>query len=205
MQSNDDYSVLVVVARKVVEYALEDVEDPVKRVLEDFSYIKKFNERRGVFTSIYTYPNHDLRGCIGYPLPTVELYKAVLYSSLNAAFNDPRFSPLTDEELDKVVFELSLLSMPKKLDVKSPLEYTRHIKIGRDGLILRYRGVSSILLPQVAVEYGWSVIDYLSNLSMKAGLTPDIWLDPETEIYSFTAEIYLEEEPEGNIVKRDLT
>jgi len=106
--------------------------------------------------------------------------------------HDPRFEPLSMDELDSVVFEVSVLTPPRLLSPKSPLELPSMIRIGRDGLILEYGPYSALLLPQVPVEFGWSPEEYLSHLAMKAGLTPDVWLDRKAKIYVFQAQIFEE-------------
>ncbi len=197
-------AILVRAARGVVTDMLNGVELPWEKYFKELSKYDKFKVKRGVFTSIYQFPSHELRGCIGFPYPDLELYKAVVFSALRAAFEDPRFPPLEKDELDEVVFELSILSPPEKLRVSSPLEYPKKIVVGKHGLILRYRDSSALLLPQVPLEYGWDSIEFLNHLAMKAGYTPDIWLDPAAEIYVFTAEVYIEKKPNGEVVRREI-
>jgi len=158
--------------------------------------------KQGVFTSLYRFDTKELRGCIGFPYPTYPLYKAVILSAIEAATNDPRFEPITIDELNDIVIELSLLTSPERIEASSPLKYPEMIRIGRDGLILKYKGIQSLLLPQVASEQRWTPQEFLSNLCLKAGLPPDIWLDPEAEIYKFNAEIFIELTPRGRTVRR---
>jgi hypothetical protein len=163
-------------------------------------------EERGVFTSIYKFRDGKkvLRGCIGYPLPIKPLYKAVIETAREAAFNDPRFPPLKMSELDEVIFEVSILTPPERIDYDSPLELPKLIMVGRDGLLLRYGPYSGLLLPQVPVEYGWSAEEYLINLSMKAGLPPDGYLYKGVEIYRFEAQVFSETEPDGDVIEVSL-
>src|SRR3989344_9216799 len=81
------------------------------------------SEPRGVFVTLESYPSHELRGCIGYPLPIKELSQAVVDSSLSAAFEDPRFPPLETGELGKITVEVSVLSVPEEIEVKNSEEY----------------------------------------------------------------------------------
>ncbi len=189
---------LISLARKSIKYYLE------KGRIPDFDedIPEKLNRVFGVFVSLYKLPRKELRGCIGFPQPVYPLYKGVALSAIESAVNDPRFSRLSINELNDIVIELSILSPPEKINVKNPLEYLDKIKIGRDGLILKYRGASALLLPQVPVDYGWNVKEYLSHLCFKAGLTPDMWLDPEVEIYRFSAKVFIEEYPNGPVVER---
>jgi len=161
----------------------------------------KFREKRGVFTSIHTYPERILRGCIGYPYPEFQLGEGVQRSAFCAAFQDPRFEPLKKEELDNVIFEISILTKPQLISVRDPEEYRKKIKIGKDGVLLVFGSYSSLLLPQVAIEFGWDVETFLSNLCLKAGLPAVAWKFKEVKIYRFQAQIFSEKRPKGEIVE----
>lgn len=145
---------------------------------------------RGVFVTLTI--DDDLRGCIGFPEPTLPLGKAIVAAALGASFEDPRFGPLTQEEFARVTIEVTLLSEPEVLNVARPNEYLEKIKIGRDGLLLRRSFHSGLLLPQVPVEYGWNAETFLEQLCLKAGLPRDAWKDPETQIRTFQGTIYKE-------------
>lgn len=160
-----------------------------------------FKEKSGVFTTLYTYPGHELRGCIGLPYPSKPLIDAITDSAVSVT-RDPRFPALERGELDKIVIEVSILTKPEKILVKKPEEYMEKIKIGRDGLIIRNGMQSGLLLPQVPVEYGWDVKTFLEHLCMKAFLPPDAWTYEGTEIFRFRTEIFREKEPGGKIEKQ---
>lgn len=194
MLSLSDGKELVNLARKTVE----DYFVKKKLILKK----TKFKEKRGVFVSIHSYPDHELRGCIGYSHPVFPLDEAVQKASLSAAFEDPRFPPLTSEELKKIIFEVSVLTLPEIIKVKYPKEYPKKIKIGKDGLIIDY-GIfnKGLLLPQVATEYNWDSEMFLSHLCMKAGLTVDSWLDSKTKIFKFQTQIFKENKPNGEIIQ----
>ncbi|MEM1824219.1 MAG: TIGR00296 family protein [Candidatus Nezhaarchaeales archaeon] len=162
-------------------------------------------EKRGVFVTIESYPNRELRGCIGFPEPIYPLVEATIRASLASALEDPRFPPLTESELKSVVFEVSILTPPQLIKVSKPTEYPSKIKVGVDGLIVEKGFFKGLLLPQVAVEYGWSEEEFLTHCCLKALLPPDAWLDPRTKIYKFQAEIFEEESPEGPIRRRKLS
>lgn len=202
----DEGRSMVKLARSSVESVLkENYVLPINKI--KISGVLK--ELRGVFTSIYKYGNmvdkvKELRGCIGYPLPIKPLYKAVIETAKEAAFNDPRFPPVKLEELDNLIFEVSVLTPPEKIKFKSPLELPNLIEIGKDGLILRYGLYSGLLLPQVPVEYDWDAEEYLSHLSMKAGLPPDAYFYKGVEIYKFEAQIFSETSPNGEVVEIEL-
>ena len=162
-------------------------------------------EKRGVFVTIKSYPSNELRGCIGFPEPIFPLVEATIKAALSSALEDPRFPPLSRSELNHVVFEVSALTPPQLIKVSSPTEYPSQIKVGRDGLIVEKGLFKGLLLPQVAVEYNWNEEEFLSQCCIKALLPPDAWLDPDTKVYKFQAEIFEEEKPEGPIKRKTLS
>ncbi len=152
----------------------------------------RFKEKQGVFVTIQNI-NGELRGCIGYPYPTLPLGEAVQRAAISAAFEDPRFPSLTKEELDQIIFEISVLTKPELMQVKNPKEYLRRIKIGEDGLIVECGFNSGLLLPQVATEHDLNIEEFLEHTCYKAGLPPDMWMDERAKIYKFQAEIFRED------------
>ena len=167
---------------------------------------KKLFERCGVFVTINSLKNGEkmLRGCIGYPYPTNPLVEAVIDSAINAATQDPRFYPLSLGELGKVVFEVSVLTPPEAVEVKNPKEYVTKIKVGEDGLIIEQGIYKGLLLPQVPVEWGWCEEEFLCHCCIKAGLPPDSWLTKGTKIYKFSAIVFEEETPQGEVKRLQL-
>ncbi len=185
-------------ARRAVESSLESGKIPV------IEFPKRFEEKSGVFTTISTYPGKELRGCIGYPEPVFPLKEALVNSALAAAFEDPRFPRLQKNELDKVIFEVSLLTPPEEIKVNKRKELLKEVVIGKHGLIAErglYRG---LLLPQVPVEWNWKVKEFLEQTCWKAGLPANCWKDENVKIYRFTAEIFEEESPRGKIRRKEL-
>jgi uncharacterized protein (TIGR00296 family) len=168
---------------------------------------KKLFEQCGVFVTINSVRNGDkeLRGCIGYPYPTSPLVEAVIDSAINAATQDPRFYPLSLDELSKVVFEVSVLTPPEPVEVKNPKEYLSKIKVGEDGLIVEKGYYRGLLLPQVPVELGWCEEEFLCQCCVKAGLPLDSWLTKGTKIYKFKAIIFEEETPMGEVKRLHLS
>ena len=155
----------------------------------------KLKEKRGVFVTIEKIEideqgiwQRKLRGCIGYPEPVYPLAEATINAAIAAA-QDPRFPPLTLGELNRVVFEVSVLSPLELIKVNHPLEYLKVIKIGRDGLLVEKGIFRGLLLPQVPVEHEWDVETFLNYACTKAGLPPDSWLDSDTKVYRFTAPV----------------
>ncbi len=187
-------------ARAVVEHYV------AKEKVPKFDVPASFKEKSGVFCTLNTFPEKELRGCIGYPEPIMALIDALIDAAKSASSHDPRFSPVSKGELDNIVVEVSLLSKPELIKVKSPKDYLKNdnIVIGRDGLIIEYGMYKGLLLPQVPVEWEWNVEDFLAHTSMKAGLHPDAWAEKNTRLYKFTAQVFDEEKPRGAIVERKL-
>jgi AmmeMemoRadiSam system protein A len=137
-------------------------------------------ELRGVFTSLYTHG--DLRGCVGYVLPRSPLYRAVAETARAAAFEDPRFPPLTPEEGQYLEIELSILTVPQPIRAEE-------VEVGRHGLLMTMQGHRGLLLPQVPTERGWDRTTFLEQTCLKAGLPADAWQKGAT-IEAFTAEVF---------------
>lgn len=164
---------------------------------------KETSEKAGVFVTlnyVTTSRREHLRGCIGFPLPEKRLYQGVIEAAIAAATEDPRFPPLDAQELNNIVFEVSVLTPPQEIRVNNPADYRKEVEIGRDGLILHWRFGSGLLLPQVPLELNWDVEEYLANICYKAGAPPDVWLDPTSKLYKFQAAVFKEAEPKGKII-----
>jgi uncharacterized protein (TIGR00296 family) len=193
---------LVRLARRAVEKYLKS--ETHTRVPEDTP--QKLLQLCGVFVTVNTVKNGEkrLRGCIGYPYPSTPLTQAVIESAINSATQDPRFPPISSDELESVVFEISALSPPQKVVVKSPSEYPSRIKVGEDGLIVERGTFKGLLLPQVPVEWKWDEEEFLCQCCIKAGLPPDCWLLEHTKIYKFQGIIFQEEKPRGHVKRKAL-
>lgn len=161
-------------------------------------------EKRGVFVTVEKFPSMNLRGCIGYPLPLKPLADAVVDNAIAATNEDPRFLPLEKGEFAKVVFEVSVLTVPEKVVARSPEDYPKKIKVGRDGLIVRMGYAGGLLLPQVAVEWGWDSKEFLSAACEKAGLPPEMWHSKSVLIEKFSAQIFCEKTPRGAVIEKKL-
>ena len=189
---------LVKLARKAVEKFIKES--------EIFQPEREGNVKAGVFVTLNYLTNakeEHLRGCIGFPLPEKVLYESVVQAAVAAASQDPRFPPVDKNELDNIIFEVSVLTPPEEIKC-NPIDYKKEIRIGKDGLILSWLHGSGLLLPQVPVEFKWNVDDYLANICYKAGAPPDSWLDPTSKLYRFQAIIFKETVPNGKVVKLDL-
>jgi AmmeMemoRadiSam system protein A len=139
-------------------------------------------EPTGAFVTIHLHG--ELRGCIGYIEAPIALGEVVQEVAIKAAFEDPRFPPLTEAEFHDSVLEVSVLSPTRK--VKSPEE----VVVGTHGAIIELGRMRGLLLPQVPVEYGWDRDTFLDNLARKAGLPRTAWKDPRAELFVFTAEVF---------------
>jgi len=194
---------LVKLARRAVEEYLTT--GKILKMPSDVS--TKLKERCGVFVTINSVERdggHELRGCIGLPYPTKMLAEAVIESAISSATQDPRFYPMKADELDQVVFEVSVLTPPEPVKVENPREYCPKIKVGRDGLIIERGYYKGLLLPQVPVEWKWNEETFLCQCCIKAGLTPDSWLLKDTKIYKFQAIIFEEATPKGKIIRKEI-
>lgn len=191
---------LVKLARRAVKEYLETKENI--KVPEGTP--QKLLQPCGVFVTINSVKHGErkLRGCIGYPYPSTPLTKAVIDSAINSATQDPRFHPLSLNELENVVFEISILTPPQTVKVEKPSEYPSKIKIGRDGLTVEKGMYKGLLLPQVPVEWEWDEEEFLCQCCIKAGLPPDCWLLNNTKIYKFQAIIFEEEKPRGRVKRK---
>lgn len=192
-----DGEFLVKLARRAVDQYLRTR----SRIPTPEKTSEKLLQPCGVFVTISSTENGEkqLRGCVGYPYPTTPLTQAVIDSAINAATRDPRFHPLSPIELGEVVFEVSVLTPPEKVEVKKTGEYPSKIKVGEDGLIVE-RGIhKGLLLPQVPIEWEWDEEEFLCQCCTKAGLPLDSWLIEGTRVYKFQAIIFEEEKPGGDV------
>ncbi len=158
-----------------------------------------FDAPGGVFTTLKTHPGHDLRGCIGIPEPIMTLRDAIVRSAMSAATEDPRFPRLTPGELDRVTVEVTLMTPPEPVPVDRPEELLEVVRIGVHGLIASRGGRRGLLLPQVPVEQGWDVEEFLNHTCWKAGLPVDSWRDGSTRFSWFTGQVFGEVEPRGEV------
>ncbi len=185
--SDSDGVFLIKIARMAVTEFLSNG----KRMKLESEDEKKFSFNSGVFVTLN---NADgLRGCIGFPMPDKKLSHGIIDAAIAAATEDPRFSPVKLNELNDIVFEVTVLTPPVEITVNDPMEYLEKIKVGRDGLIISNSFSSGLLLPQVPVEYGWNVEEFLQHTCEKAGLEKDVWKNEKVKIEKFEGIVYKEE------------
>ena len=176
--SPEERRILLDLAHRSIETALAD------QPIDTAAFNEHLAEPRGAFTTLHLFGK--LRGCIGYVLPTGSLYQTVAETARAAAFDDPRFQPVTEDEAPELKVEISVLSVPRPI---RPDE----IEVGKHGLIITAGARRGLLLPQVPVEWEWRRETFLEQTCVKAGLPPDAWLRG-AEIQAFTAEVFGEEQ-----------
>ena len=137
-------------------------------------------EPRGAFTTLHLHGR--LRGCIGYVVPVLPLINTIMETAAAAAFEDPRFDPVTSEEASALKIEISVLTVPALIEAQQ-------VEVGRHGLIVAQHGRRGLLLPQVPLEYGWDRETFLAQTCIKAGLPADAW-QHGAKLEAFAAEVF---------------
>lgn len=172
--SQEERRQLLSIAREAVLAALDD------RKLDLAPPSEHLAEHRGAFTTLHI--AGELRGCVGYVFPQHSLYRTVGETAVAAAFEDPRFIPLSRAEAPQLQFEISVLSPLQTIDPDD-------VEVGKHGLVVTYGSRRGLLLPQVAFEHGWDREELLKQTCLKAGLPPDAW-EHGAKVEAFTAEIF---------------
>jgi len=176
--SDSEKNELLALARKSVEYMIQsgNVYEPPP------SSDAALNQERGAFTTLKE--SGDLRGCIGYTSAAKPLDQTIRDTATLAAMRDPRFRPVTADELPRLQYEISVLSpLRRVLDIQQ-------IKVGEHGLLLKNGDSEGLLLPQVPVEQHWDRQTFLEQTCAKAGMSRNCWKDEDTDIFSFTAVVF---------------
>lgn len=172
---------LINIARESIETFVKNGKIPEINPTESQNDL--LQQKSGVFVTLTN--TGQLRGCIGLMESDEPLYKTISRMAVAAALDDPRFNPVTVEDLPKLKYEVSVLSPMRKIKDVS------EIKLGKHGVKVQNNGRSGVFLPQVADETGWSKEEFLNRLCQdKAGLPADCWKDPATEVYVFTAQVF---------------
>ncbi|GFO96869.1 hypothetical protein ig2599ANME_1061 [groundwater metagenome] len=196
-------------AKSEGEMAVRLARSAIQECLSNKKKIKRdnlppvFREKRGVFVTLNKKSEtKELRGCIGRPYPVMPLGEAIIASAVDAALEDPRFDPVKKEEINDIVIEVTVLTVPKIIKVK-PGDIPEKIVIGRDGLIVATDRSQGLLLPQVATDRGFDAVEFLCQTCIKAGLMPDAWLTG-AQVYCFEGQIFEEIKPCGEIREKIL-
>jgi hypothetical protein len=174
-----DRSTLLDIARRTLEIYINVREIPTVEV-----YQKNLLLRSGVFVTLKK--DDQLRGCIGYIKPVRPLYLAVQDMTVAAATQDTRFTPVTTEELSSLNIEISVLSPMTRIGS------TQEVIVGKHGLMITNGNAAGVLLPQVATENKWTRQQFLENICLKAGLSAEAISDSNTQLYTFTADVFHE-------------
>jgi len=195
----EDGALLVRIAREAIRKYLES-----GSVIDVSNEVPKKLLKKGMcFVTLLKYPSNELRGCIGFTAPIEPLAKNVVSAAIAASTEDPRFPPLTINELSSVIIEVSVLSQAIRIDAKG-FDIVNQVDIGRDGLIIEYGFYKGLLLPEVPVEYCWDEETFLSETCIKAGMPPDCWLSDKVKISKFYARTFREVSPSGDVIERSL-
>jgi len=146
------------------------------------THLPIFDRCQGIFVTLTLHAR--LRGCIGRIESSDVLRVLIPAVARSAAFSDPRFAPLETDEFAGVRIEISLLSVPERVNAPDELV------VGRHGVIVEWRGQRGLLLPQVAVEHEWGRDELLAHACAKASLPPDAWRKADVGILKFEAEVF---------------
>jgi AmmeMemoRadiSam system protein A len=178
--SLEEKSILLEAARNSIKsiFTGKEIPDP------DYQKHHVFKSHAGAFVTLTE--NNRLRGCIGYIISDQPLYQTVCEAAVHAAQNDPRFHPLSENEILKISIEISVLSEP------FPLYSYEEIEIGKHGLILEEKGRRGLLLPQVPVEHHMDKEQYLDAICQKSGFHASYWRDKQLKLNGFTATVFSE-------------
>jgi AmmeMemoRadiSam system protein A len=184
--TEEERKLLLSQARETIASHLEKRKPEYPQDVPEGSSLK---EPCGAFVSLHTVEGQrrNLRGCIDRMTANLPLVETVRLMANEAAFGDPRFPPLRKDELERCHIEISALSP------MMPCPDPRQVKVGVHGLYIRRGGHSGVLLPQVPVEQGWNLDEYLDYICVKAGLPQGSCDAPDTELFTFTAVVFGEE------------
>jgi MEMO1 family protein len=177
--TSSDKITLLNYARKTLDQYFAAQVLPLPRDINSFLKMK-----RGAFVTLKE--NGELRGCIGHMSEDTPLCTTIGSMTLQAAFNDSRFSPLTQQELSQVEIEISVLTP------FTQIKNADEIVLGRDGVIVKKGNKEAVYLPQVATETGWNKETFLDQLCHKAGLSAGDWKN--AELFTFQADVFSESE-----------
>src|SRR6266850_1107272 len=179
-----DRAALLTLARGAIEAALYG------RTLPELPDVPGAALRRGAFVTLEESQGGDLRGCIGHVMNDRPLGEVIREVAVSAARSDPRFPPVQRADLSALRIEISVLDEPVRLTTNQLCQGM--LVIGRDGVLVRRGRAQAVLLPQVATEHGFTADAFLSAVCHKAGLAAGAWREPDTQVFTFTADIFVE-------------
>ncbi len=187
MLSEEERKVLLRLSRDALKSFLKS--GTFKPDLSEYELTPRLKEKAGVFVTLKS--KGRLRGCIGYVEGIKPLWQAVIDNTHNAAFEDPRFPPVSMKEFDDISIEISVMTPLR------PIESIEEIEVGTHGLVIEKGFHRGLLLPQVPTEWGWDRDEFLEHICRKAGLPPDAWKDPDAQLKVFSAQVFSEKEYAG--------
>ena len=178
--SKEEKDILLSAARSTIKALFYDTNLDTP----DYKKYPVLESHSGAFVTLTI--DGNLRGCIGYIIGEKPLFETVRDAATSAAMSDPRFPQLSEDELDKIKIEISILSEP------FPLNSYDDIVVGKHGLILEEGGRRGLLLPQVPIEHDMDRDEYLSAICNKSGLPPHYWRENDLKLDAFTATVFSE-------------
>lgn len=173
--TDDERALLLAAARAALTESVGGVAAPARPAID--------RTAEGVFVTLHL--GGELRGCIGQLQLRGDLGQEVARCAVAAGSANPRFEPVAASELARLEIEVSVLGPLQ------PVNAVGQVKVGRDGLLVEQHGRRGVLLPQVAIEWGWDVETFLAQVCRKAGLPLDAWKHGAT-LWRFEAEVFAE-------------
>ncbi len=171
---------------KTARLSIEEIFFHIPVLQPDYSTYPNLALKAGAFVTLKI--DEELRGCIGYIISDNKLFDTVVDTAKSAAIRDPRFYPLSKQELNEIEIEISVLSPPFKMNSYDEIE------LGKHGLIVEEHGKRGLLLPQVPIEHNMDKEEYLSSICRKAGLPAGLWRTKTLNMKLFTATVFSEVE-----------
>jgi uncharacterized protein (TIGR00296 family) len=171
-----------------------------KKLKIDKKLKQELSSTHGGFVALYK--KGQLRCSNGMVETALPLYEFIPSAVEFAAFKDNRFTPIEKKEIPELLVEISILSKPKRLDVRNPEDYLNKIRLGKDGILVRSTFTSGFVLPQVALSQQWDALTFLRNACLKAQIHPDDWQDfDKVRVYTFQCQVFSESSPQGEIIQ----
>ncbi|MFH1215219.1 MAG: AmmeMemoRadiSam system protein A [Pseudomonadota bacterium] len=188
--SDEEGQILVKLARRTIALSLSiNLQEEEQQSSEKKPGQKTFQEKRATFVTLHK--QGELRGCMGTLSAYESLADSIRHNAVNAAFNDPRFPPLTFDEFRQVNIEISILTDAKPLDYENGDDLIAKLRPGVDGVILQYGSAGATFLPQVWEQLPRTA-DFLGRLCMKAGLNPDTWKSGKLAVQTYQVQHFSE-------------
>ncbi len=181
--------------KKLIELAHHAVETLISKEELSLTPYKDLSEVKPIVLILYI--RSEIREVY---IPDQPLYKAVVRAARQTAFEHPRYASIGLDDLKNIRFEMALLTPPEVIKVLNFEDFSRRIRLGIDGLMIRGGTYSAIMLPDFPIRYSWDHDRALRYLTQKAGMHMDAWQNLSNKIYKFNAQIFSEED--GKVVQR---